>query len=408
MQYNHLTINNVKKPFSFADFNLELQVLIRAGETALDKDKGYKLEAVMEGKTVNWERVYQLACIHQIRPLLLRGVSGLKNVAIPEEVMQQLKQDCILIAASNLRNTQEMLRLLTLYKENGITVVPYKGAYLANTYYGDFGLREFGDIDLFVNESDIFKIKDIMIKDGYKPVVEMTEMQEKWEIAIGNDYNFQKKGENGDVLFHVEPHYRSNPRCHNLDIRPEHFKGGLEIKDILGKKLLCLSDEANIVIVFTHHGIREEWSTLKSLFDFERLLNNNRLNWDEISKIVDKHNVSLSFLAGIQMCSKLFDMEINQTLNKRLNINNENHANSLLYKLENIKYKNSFLEKHISTLRYRLTFDRRLKTLYFHLLPAIYPSKSDFNFIKIPRKLFYMYFFIRPARLIIQTIRGKA
>ncbi|HEY9704983.1 MAG TPA: nucleotidyltransferase family protein, partial [Allocoleopsis sp.] len=183
--------NRKIKNFSFSDFKPELQILIRAGESALDKSKLHKLEALLEQfNDINWERVYQLACIHQIRPLLLRGVSQLKNNPIPQEVLLKLKQDCVYIAGRNLTNTQEMLRLLTLFKENNITAVPYKGAYLANTYYGDFGLREFSDIDLFVHEHQLPQLKKIMQQENYIPQWDLNPQQEKMFLSIVCEYNY--------------------------------------------------------------------------------------------------------------------------------------------------------------------------------------------------------------------------
>ena len=178
--------------FVFSNFNIELQVLIRAGQTALDKSKQHNLEEILNHEIINWDRVYELSCIHQIRPLLLKGISGLKSFNIPQHILLKLKTDCINIAQKNLSNTKELLRLINLFEENAITVIPYKGAYFASQYYGDLGLREFSDIDLFVEEADIHKIKEIMKGDGYKSPYQISGKQEAWCFKIDYDYIFNK------------------------------------------------------------------------------------------------------------------------------------------------------------------------------------------------------------------------
>ncbi len=60
------------------------------------------------------------------------------------------------------------LKSWKLLKENGINAVTYKGPVLASQAYGNIGLREFGDIDIFINKKDALKVKKIMIYKGYE------------------------------------------------------------------------------------------------------------------------------------------------------------------------------------------------------------------------------------------------
>ena len=59
--------------------------------------------------------------------------------------------------------TVELNKILKLLKANNIDTIPYKGPVLASLAYGDIALRQFQDLDISINQSDIFKTKDILI-----------------------------------------------------------------------------------------------------------------------------------------------------------------------------------------------------------------------------------------------------
>lgn len=396
------------KIFSFSDINIELQVLIRAGEAALDKAKKPLLGEWLKGKNIDWEKVYQLACVHQIRPLLLRGVSGVQNADMPSNVLQKLKVDCFRISARSLANTNEMLRLLEIYKQQGILAVPYKGAYLANQYFGDFGLREFSDIDLFVNEEDIDRIKKVMNREEYKPESDIKPNQEKMFFYYWCEYNFDLRGDNGNRLYHVEPHFRSNDKVYDLELTLNDFKNDITDIAFLGKNIFTLTNEAHLILTTTNHGLNEGWTSLKYLFDLYQILQKDAptLDCESLKVSFNKLHILPTFLVGYSMLNALFGIEIPQPLQ---NLVEQDKIKQLteqrLYKL--VRYNQLGLDsqwnKFMYNVKCRTNLISQLKMIYFQFAA---PGKAELDIISLPSWLSFMYLFIRPIRVFKDRVLG--
>jgi hypothetical protein len=397
----------MKSNFIFSDFSFELQVLIRAGEAALDKTKKTQLEALIQDKAVDWDTVYHLACLHQIRPLLLRGVSGLQNGRIPSPILQKLKAACLQISARNLANTNEMLRLLELFKQHDILAVPYKGAYLTNKYYGDFGMREFSDIDLFVHEENIPKIKQILSNDDYNNYYTLTTKQEAWNHKIDYDYTFLKSDKNGNRLFHLEIHYRTTPSYYMINMNIADFPNAITENTFLSKSMKTLSNEAHLAFIFTHHGIKESWSKLKYLFDLKLIISEKDLDWKHIIENTNRFKITPMLFTGIRMVEIIFYDFIVENIPKLYsNTITHNLADRLLNKVNSYNGYVSNMHLHWQTLSFRMHYDKRPSMVLNHLKPLIIPSKTDFGFIKstfLPTQFYYM---VRPIRMVFEFFSG--
>ena len=82
--------------------------------------------------------------------------------------MENLKIILMLIFSKNLLMTGELIKILKLLKVNDINAIPYKGPVLANLAYGTISLREFNDLDIFVNKCDTYEVYKLMLSLGYE------------------------------------------------------------------------------------------------------------------------------------------------------------------------------------------------------------------------------------------------
>ena len=65
------------------------------------------------------------------------------------------------------------LRILEEFKSHGITVIPYKGPILAIQAYGNLAFREFDDLDIFIDQNDFLKIKNLLANLDYFPMLQL-------------------------------------------------------------------------------------------------------------------------------------------------------------------------------------------------------------------------------------------
>ena len=90
---------------------------------------------------LDWTRLLALAREHSVEPAIYWVLS---KDPLPPAVLDQLRESCGETARHNLALSAELARLLALFAQTGIEVLPLKGPTLAAELYGNLALRAFG------------------------------------------------------------------------------------------------------------------------------------------------------------------------------------------------------------------------------------------------------------------------
>jgi len=91
---------------------------------------------------------------HRVVPLLDRGLGRVGSDAIPAACRTELRERHRAIVARNLQTTVAMDRLTRFLAEKRIRAIPYKGLAISLQAYGDASARQFGDVDILVRAAD--------------------------------------------------------------------------------------------------------------------------------------------------------------------------------------------------------------------------------------------------------------
>lgn len=109
---------------------------------------------------LDWEYLRSAADRHSAIPLLLAAVVAANSPAVPAAVLADLQTANHQNTNSNFVLTGELFKLLDLLKTNNIQAIPFKGPTLAVRAYGDLLLRQFGDLDILISQSDVKRTRD--------------------------------------------------------------------------------------------------------------------------------------------------------------------------------------------------------------------------------------------------------
>ncbi len=383
--------------FTFDSFSPEMQVLIRASEAAFVPEKKAEVTHLLQNKPINWDKLYKLSCLHQVRPVLLRGVLGLPSGLVPTSFLETLKNACFQITTHALRQSQEMLRLVTLFKQNNILAIPYKGVAYSNMYYGNLGMREFGDIDLFIYEKDLFEIKKCLLSQGYLPEYNITDSQMSAFLKVTCEYNFIFLNSDNKRLFHVEPHFRSNsPFAHFNYFTLADCDDTIREVAFSNTTIPALSIENNFLLTVIHHSAAEGWSRLKYLCDIYACLKKEEknLDWDVVIEKAEKLQITTLLLVGLAMIQAIYAVNLPASITCRFN--NSKIADLVQDRLQNLNNENHSYEK-IFLFKLKCTdgWVNKIKGLLFKIFT---PNGADIQFVSLPPRLFFLYIFIRPFR----------
>ena len=152
--------------------------------------------------------------------------------SLPPELTQFFRAHAI----DTLYLTAELLRILRLLDAQGIRAVPLKGPALAQSLYGDLALREFCDLDLLVQETDLPKARHLRETQGYHLTFPLDPRDEAAYIRDEQDYQLRHPAKG--IL--IELHWRFTPRWFAFPLAPAQVWPRLQPMRLAGREVPSL------------------------------------------------------------------------------------------------------------------------------------------------------------------------
>lgn len=383
--------------------NKEIEIVLLLIKMGLEPQNTDNLINYIQNTPIDWQQVYDIAEIHKIRPLILRGVSLLPKNVIPPTFLSHLEAETTKIIMRSLRNTQELLKILRLLKQHNITAIPYKGSYFAKNYYSSYSLRETIDVDIFVYEKDIPQIIEVFKSINYTPHFPLNSEQLKLYLYLNNDYNFQPIHQGS----FIEPHFKSNIPHSGTWFTLDALMPYTEDVLLENKPIKAFNINAELLLLFTHHGIKEGWTKLKYLADLYALLKKDKgtINWNWLLKISEEKDFKNNLLTGLALLKHFWQIELPLMIDKAID-------NPVVQKLKHDRLQTIYLNKRADVYFNAWLFNVKsrqsvLTKLRIVLAIIFKPSAGDIVTLQLPTWLYFAYYFIRPFRLLKLFTQNK-
>ncbi len=402
MQLSRLRSNNGKDATTRASIlpegtPLEFQVLLYACRVFLGTEGPERLEALL-GRGPDWGRLLALANRHGVMPLLYRSISHGCPQAVPQEWMARLRMQYMKNTARNVMKTDELLKLLDLFKEKGIEAIPIKGPALSQTAYGDIALRMFSDLDILMSVDNVLQAKKVLVSNGYKPIFNFDFAQEKAFLRTDCEYNFIN-AVSGDLL---EIHWRIAPPSHSLDIEVKDIMSHTKNLTLERRNILMISFEDQLIALCIH-GAKHRWveNTLKMICDIAVLVNNCKcIDWNSIISQCRKIRIVRILLLGLVLARNFMNIDLPKVIIDE--IDRDKVVRSLSISIVDHYPKDS---KKLPKLTEELSFwfsvrENPLDKLSCIMRIASAPNSADLSLVMLPGKLYPLYYLIHPIRLI--------
>jgi hypothetical protein len=177
------------------------------------------------------------------------------------------------------QNQERMARLGTLlqeFEQAGIECMLLKGAAITLGHYRDYGLRNMGDFDLLIHQTDIEHAAHLLLQNGWvaedgctiEAIQRQSRVRHAWQFILEGDQN-------------CDLHWRPLARCYSPRIT-EMFWRGSETIDVVGHavKIPCSTDQFFHVSV---HAMHWEWTrNLYWVADALTLLDRAKIDWSRL------------------------------------------------------------------------------------------------------------------------------
>jgi hypothetical protein len=298
--------------------------------------------------------------------------------------------------------TRELLEVLRLFRARGIASVPYKGPALSALLYGDDSLRQSDDLDLMIPEKEVWRAKELLESRGYRPCPPLRREQMAAYSRTECDIVFahSKPG-----LF-IDLHWALIPPYHGYSFRAAELWDPLETMDLLGERIDLLSLESQ-VIALCLHGSKHRWTRLGWVCDVAALLRCGRpLDWERVLCRAQAWRCERVLLLGLSMARELLDADLPPQALSRIRARPgiqvlAQCARNRLFQ----RRPPAFLE--LTWFRLRLIEGPAARIRYC-VHRVLWPSVNDLEWIRLPASLSFLYFILRPIRLVCAWGREKS
>lgn len=251
----------------------------------------------------NWQVLLELAERHGLIALLADRIKNLGSLSVPQNFRAASSEKLRAHSIFALQLTAELFRVLERFSAAGIQTLVTKGPALSVRCYGDPGMRQYGDLDLVLRESDIRRATLTMFDLGYQPRVPLSAIDAG---KIPGEYAFRKPGTSLLVEFHTERTFRYHPRQINIE-RLFERRATLFID---GRNIPVLSLEDELVLICVH-GAKHFWERLLWISDVAALVFANRpTDWGRALSVAREVGAGRILLLGLRLAADLLGADL--------------------------------------------------------------------------------------------------
>jgi hypothetical protein len=374
----------------------EDKLLLLCARTQMNNEIESQIISLIQQET-NWNYLLQRSYEHRLTPLLYWQLKNVCPNSVPKNVMDYLKTFFLENTHKNLLYMGELFRILELFESHGIAAIPYKGPALAVMTYGNLAFREFSDLDIFINQNDAIKAKELLVSDDYNPHINLDPVKDKKFIETQHDYGLS----NNEKSITIELHWKFTSSLFSLPLKEEEIFN-LNIPTyhtINGHRVRSLYSE-DLLLILCIHNAGHRWSDLAWICDIAEFIQHNNINWGKVIWNARKMGSLRILLINLNLAKDLIGLELPDEILPYLKSDNElekisNQINFNLF-LKNCD-KTSLLEEIILNLKIR---DKTFWGVKDSINSAVKPTTYEWTNIPLPIFLYPFYYLLRPFMLI--------
>ncbi|MGA9797824.1 MAG: nucleotidyltransferase family protein [Terriglobales bacterium] len=345
---------------------------------------------------LQWPLILERALSHQVHPLIYRNLRKLDFPGVPEHVQAELKGLFLANALRNQLQSEELARLLGLLGEAGIRVVPLKGVALAQSLYDDVAARVCGDIDILVPPANVAQAIDLLLHSGYR-----TEAGDPYlsKLALRHGRHFNLVREGRGISFVLELHWilvqhssKDKEAVNDLwaEARPHAF---------FAAPAFAMSAEWQMLYL-SLHAADHDWQMLKWLVDIHNTVLRGEIDWPKATAKAERFELSWAMRHSLAVTSLLLGTKLPA-----------NFLPSDLPERMRIFPQSPLPENSPETtlaFRHLRVLARPLDKLGYFATGVFAPKSTDLEWVRLPRRLAFLYYFVRPLRLAGKWVRRAA
>ena len=337
-----------------------------------------------------------MASRHRILPLLFWHLNRIDPEQVPKAILQRLQQHFRENTRRNLVLTQALVNIVGLLETHGVSAISLKGPLLTTSLYGNLGLRQMYDLDILVQHGNFTRAKELLISAGYRPQLEIPGVREADFVVAQRQYPLEHK----DTGIVVELHWNITPRYFAFSLDLDQLWDRCGSAALADCQIRILSPE-DLLLILCVHGAKHLWRRLHWLACVAELLHVHReMNLSKVFEQASTAGADRICRLGLHLVSDLFKVtlphEVAQTLRADASL-----PELALEARRRLFQDSDSLPGILETTRFQLRVrDGWWDRVGYSLRRFFVPGLGDWNLLSLPWSLSFLYYLIRPLRLL--------
>jgi hypothetical protein len=375
----------------------EIDLLLLCARPQLNDDALSRL-AVLVQQELDWALIFHLAEQYRTTPLLALHLQRCASDLLSDDILAELQTYHRNCTRHNLVLAREVLRLIDRLSAEGVDVIAFKGPISAMLVYGDMSLRAAGDIDLLVRRTDHRKAEQLLEEEGYR-------VETRFENAMQSSLFHEQRQTSVDLHWGVPPE--------NLRLRSAPLWEDRRPVTLLGRPVATFSTRDTLLVTAVN-AVKEYWKpSIHHLTDIVALTSDYTDEaWLTAFRRAREIGCQRMLIAALLFAHRLLGMALPPVGPTRLfrhtGINKvvdelQDHL-FLLPDEQTVQAAMGRLHHMRSQLYYLTLTDSPWRRARDWLKWAGTPNSADQTLVKLPKALAFLYFLIRPLRLLIKRL----
>lgn len=374
----------------------ETELLSLCARPRLDAQAVSRLHDLLR-RDLDWARILRLAEGYRAIPLLSVNLQQHGGVLLSPALGQELQRLHKAYTCHNLALATQLLELVRQFAAAGIRVAAFKGPVAAVLIHGDLALRACGDLDLLVSPDDHAAAERLLVNLGYR-------VQERHPAAL------QSCLAHSQHHTAIDLHWGMPPR--NLPLRWERLWDAVCTVPLMGQPVptFCGPD---CLLICALNAVKEYWKpSLHYLSDMARLTGEySAEDWRGAFLRARELGCRRALAVAAVLANRLLDVPLPQGAPARLvrrrsirRLADEVHAHLFPADTDTLSEAMKPLYHRSQTAYYLALTDSPWYRLGGWLRWALTPGDADRSLVDLPRGLAFLYYLLRPLRLLLKRL----
>jgi Uncharacterised nucleotidyltransferase len=371
----------------------EHEVVSCVARRELDAEQQTRLRSLL-AQVQDWDYLFTTASTQGLVPLLHKHLHSVAVELVPVGFRTRVKRESVANSQNVLHLVGKQLKLFRLFKERHISVAIFKGSALAQAAYGDFSLRQAGDIDVLISRRDFDRARVLLESLSYQMSPTLTAAQLSSHLASNCEIQFVRD----DWFTIVDLHWALAPKSFVFKMETDELLSRLQPVSIAGTEIDTLATE-DLIVYLSMHGAKHLWRALEWISSLAELLRSaESIAWDTVVERAETAHATRMLALGLRLAESLSNVEIPAAILRSVDRDESSRrmAQQTLAEIFDVATAAASTETNLYNLK---IMDRKRDAFVSALRALFVPTMADWSTLNLPPSLHSLYYAYRPLRL---------